>query len=209
MLKRTLFVGLFLFLGMPVIGNSQEPEPRDAVQLPQQLLFPGDIVRLRIWREPEMSGEFQVDEAGIVVFPRLGERRVTDHTPESLKALLVDEYRVFLRNPSIDVVVLRRVRIMGAVTNPGLYPVDPTVTVADALALAGGATARGDQNKIRILRNGVEITTVITETTLIGDSPIRSGDVILVPQRHWFIRNIGIIATIIGASVSVLALLLR
>lgn len=98
---------------------------------------------------------------------------------------------------------------MGAVTNPGLYPVDPTVTVADALALAGGATARGDQNKIRILRNGVEITTVITETTLIGDSPIRSGDVILVPQRHWFIRNIGIIATIIGASVSVLALLLR
>lgn len=210
MLKRTLSVVLWLLVGMPALGHSQVVDPPAGAQTDRQFLRPGDVVRLRIWREPDMSGEFQVDEAGTVVFPRLGERRVLDHTPESLQALLLDEYRVFLRNPSIDVTVLRRVRIMGAVQNPGLYPVDPTVTIADALALAGGATAQGDQHKMKILRDGVQITAIVTESTVIGDSPIQSGDVILVPERTWIVRNSGIVATVIGASVSlIIALFIR
>ena len=92
---------------------------------------------------------------------------------------------------------------MGAVANPGLYPVDPTVTVADALALAGGATPQGDQNKIRILRDGVQVTAIVTESTVIGDSPIRSGDVILVPQRSWIARNSGLFVTMIGMTISI------
>ncbi len=175
-----------------------------------QYLRSGDVVRLNIWREPDMSGEFIVDEAGMVVFPRVGEYRVLDDTPETLKARLLADYQQYLRNPSIEITVLRRVRIVGAVNNPGLHLVDPTVTVADALALAGGATLNGDPNKIRIIREGVEIAVNVRADLRITDSPIRSGDQIYVPERSWVARNSGVVAASITATVSLMiALFIR
>lgn len=157
-----------------------------------------------------MSGEFPVDEAGTVVFPRVGEYRVLDDTPETLAARLAADYRQYLVNPSIEVTVLRRVRIIGAVNNPGLFPVDPTVTVADALALAGGATLNGDPNNIRIIRDGQEIAINIRSNTRIADSPIRSGDQIYVPERSWVSRNAPVVAAAITGTISlVIALFIR
>ncbi len=173
-------------------------------------LRPGDVVKLRIWREPTMSGEYPVDEAGVVVFPRVGEYHVLEDTPESLRERLLVDYRKYLRNPSIEVTVLRRVRIMGAVNSPGLYPVDPTVTLADALAMAGGATPIGDPDKVRIIRNGAEVAVNLAQNTRIADSPIESGDQIYVPERSWFSRNSNVVATSIAASVSlIIALFIR
>src|ERR1700734_1429358 len=96
------------------------------------MLLPGDIVRLRIWREPDLSGDFPVDERGTVVFPKIGPTPVLQMTTDSLKRLLVTTYSQYLRDPAIEVTFLRRVTILGAVKNPGLYPVDPTMTVSDA-----------------------------------------------------------------------------
>lgn len=207
MRKILLFLTAFLSLAVPAGAQGQE-QPVAAAQT--QTLRPGDIVRLRIWREPDMSGEFTVDEAGMVVFPRVGEYQVLDDTPETLAARLVADYRQYLVNPSIEVTVLRRVRIIGAVNNPGLFPVDPTVTVADALALAGGATLNGDPDKIRIIRDGVEIAVDIRANTRIADSPIRSGDQIYVPERSWVARNSGVVAAAITGTVSlIIALFIR
>jgi polysaccharide export outer membrane protein len=189
-------------------AHAQTPEVPPQVSV--QALQPGDIVRLRIWREPEMSGEFPVDEAGMVVFPRVGEYQVLNDTPETLAARLIADYRRYLVNPSIEITVLRRVRIIGAVNNPGLFPVDPTVTVADALALAGGATLNGDPDKIRIIRDGNEIAVDIRANTRIADSPIRSGDQIYVPERSWMSRNSGVVAAAITGTVSlIIALFIR
>src|SRR4029077_5334979 len=101
------------------------------------VLRPGDLIRLRIWREPDLSGEFQVDENGIATFPKIGPFNVLDESPESLKAKLLSGYAVYLRNPSVEVTMLRRINVFGAVQKPGLYPVDPTMTIADAVAAAG------------------------------------------------------------------------
>lgn len=170
----------------------------------------GDVIRLSIWREPDMSGEFLVNEEGVVVFPRLGEMNVLGETPETLKAKLLEGYLRFLRNPSIEIVVLRRVRIMGSVHRPGLYTVDPTISIADALAMAGGATPQGNQKEITILREGEELRTVVTGNTIIAESPIRSGDVIFVPERGWIARNPGVVAALIGGSISlIIALFVR
>ena len=175
-----------------------------------QFLRPGDVIRLRIWREPDMSGDFPVDEAGMVVFPRVGEYRVLDDTPEQLSARLLADYQRYLRNPSIEIVVLRRVRIMGAVLNPGLHLVDPTVTVADALAVAGGATERGDPERIQILRDGQQLAVNIRQDTRLADSLIRSGDQIVIPERSWVSRNSGVVAASITGAISlVIALFIR
>lgn len=170
----------------------------------------GDLIRLRIWREEDLSGEFQVDASGKVVFPRLGEYQVAGETSQSLANRLIDDYRRYLRNPSIEITVLRRINILGAVGSPGIYNVDPTVSISDALALAGGVTSIGSQDKIRIIRDGVELTTGISERTTIGDSPIQSGDQIFVPERSLFARNTALYTTLISAAATIaVALFLR
>jgi polysaccharide export outer membrane protein len=197
---------LALGCAVPPVASAQATT--DATAAGRQLR-PGDVVRLRIWREPDMSGEFTVDETGLVVFPRVGEYSVLSDTPESLSRRLQADYRTYLVNPSIEVTVLRRVRIMGAVNHPGLFPVDPTITVGDALALAGGATSFGDPDKLEIFRNGQRIDVDVSQDTRVADSPIQSGDQLWVPERSWFARNTGIVAAAITGAVTLIAVLLR
>jgi len=93
---------------------------------------------------------------------------------------------------------------------PGLHLVDPTVTVADALALAGGPSINADQDKIRIIRDGVELDVDVRVNTRIADSPLQSGDQIYVPLRSWITRNAGLVAATMSAVVSLtIALFLR
>lgn len=174
-----------------------------------QGIRPGDIVRLRVWREPDLSGEFAVDENATVVLPRVGRMDVASETAESLEQRLVEFYSEFLQHSSIDVTLLRRVQILGAVKNPGLYPVDPTMSVSDALALAGGITNQGNISRVELLRRGERMAFQVRESTRIGDSPIQSGDQLFVPERNWMSRNPGIIAAAITASVSLLLALVR
>jgi polysaccharide export outer membrane protein len=158
-------------------------------------LRPGDVVRLRIWREPDLSGEFSVDESGVVVFPKIGPLTVTDESPASLRDKLVTAYSKYLNHNSIDVTLLRRIQVLGAVRQPGVYPVDPTMTINDVLAVAGGATAEGDPNKLELIRSGKRIEGKIPRQSLIGESRVRSGDQIFVPERSWLRRNSGYIVT--------------
>lgn len=173
-------------------------------------LQPGDIVRLRIWREPDLSGDFSVDEVGVVTFPKLGPMRVASESAESLKSRLVGAYQEFLRNPSVDVILLRRVNILGAVKNPGLYSVDPTMTIADAVALAGGATPDGNRNRIELLRGGTRLDVKLSDQSRIADLPLRSGDQLFVPERSWISRSPAVVAASLSAAASlIIALLLR
>ena len=197
---------------LPAVALGQQPREESPVVV-NDATHPvrvGDLVRLRIWREEDLSGEFQVDPTGKVIFPRLGEYQVAGETSQSLVNRLIEDYRRYLRNPSIEITVLRRINILGAVGNPGIYNVDPTVTIADALALAGGVMTSGNQDRIRIIRDGVELTTGINERTTIGDSPIQSGDQIYVPERSVFQRNTGLFATMLTSAITLtIALFLR
>ncbi len=172
-------------------------------------LRPGDLIRVRIWREPDFSGDFLVDEGGVVVLPRLGALNVTSEPPESLKAKLIREYRTFLNHSSIDVVFLRRVQIAGAVQKPGLYHVDPMMTVGDALALAGGVLPDGRPDKVEIIREGGKLPGTLSGRVVISHSPVRSGDQLYVPERSWVSRNPGLILGGISTATAVLYILVR
>lgn len=161
-------------------------------------LRPGDAVRLKIWREPELSGDFPVNESGVVVLPKLGPRQVVAEHPDSLKRWVVRSYATVLRNPSIEVLLVRRIQVLGAVKNPGLYPVEPTMTVADAIALAGGTTPQGRSDKVELRRQGEKVPGKLSGRLLIGESPIQSGDQIFVPERSWVSRNPGVLIGALG-----------
>lgn len=170
-------------------------------------LLPGDIVRLRIWREPDLSNDFPVDANGVVVFPKIGALRVTGISQDELRGLLIERYQRYLRNPSIEVTFLRRINVLGSVRSPGLFPVDPTMAVADALALAGGVTPDGRQDRIQLLRGGEVLTANISQRTRIAELPLQSGDQLYVPERSWFSRH-GIGTTLISAGLSLVTVLL-
>ncbi|HET9002865.1 MAG TPA: polysaccharide biosynthesis/export family protein [Gemmatimonadaceae bacterium] len=172
-------------------------------------LRPGDVIRLSIWREPELSGDFPVDERGFVVLPKIGPRHVGDTLPEELRAQLTETYERYVNHTSISVTVLRRVQVLGAVKNPGLYPADPTMTVSDVLALAGGVGPTGNASRVQLIRHGVRVTDDLAGPTLIGGSPIRSGDEIYVPERGFFARSPGVIATSLAAVATVAIAIIR
>jgi polysaccharide export outer membrane protein len=178
--------------------------------VPSGVLLPGDLVRLRIWREPDLSGDFQVDEQGTIVLPKIGSLAIRDLPAADLKALLVRKYSTYLRDPAIDVTVLRRVNVLGAVKNPGLYPVDATMTVADVFALAGGVAPDGNPDKGELIRAGNRLDVKLSRRTRIGDTPLQSGDQLYVPQRSWISRNPGVVAgTLTAVAGIVVSLLVR
>jgi len=197
-MNRLLLLLALLALAAPA-ARAQDAPPADSAA---ELLRPGDVVRLLIWREPDLSGEFTVDADGIVIFPMIGPVDVTRESPTSLRNRLLEAFRRNLRNPSIEVRFLRRVTVLGAVRNPGVYPVDPVMSVADVLALAGGATAQGVPDKVQLLRGGERLETRISQRTRLADSPIRSGDQLYVPERGWFERNTGLVATVLSVATS-------
>jgi polysaccharide biosynthesis/export protein len=185
-LKHTfLLVILAMGIGWPSVAAAQSTD--GAVR--EITLQPGDVIRVAIWREEDLSGEFRVDENGTVTFPLLGERSVVGIPFSVLRSDLTDEYRVHLRNPSIMLTPLRRINVLGEVNQPGLYNVDPTVTLAGVVALAGGANQVGDINRIRIVRDGSTVQERASATSTVNAMDIRSGDQILIDRRGWFERN--------------------
>src|SRR5688572_8886864 len=166
-------------------------------------LRPGDVVKLWVWREEEMTGEFPVPENGVIVFPKIGPWKVVGKSTTTLKEELLAEYLKYLRNPSIEVTFLRRVSVLGAVREPGLYPVDETMSVASVLALAGGATDNGKPDHVELFRDGTKLVTRISQRTRISELPLRSGDQLYVPERSWVARNSALVSTLLSGAVSV------
>jgi protein involved in polysaccharide export with SLBB domain len=170
---------------------------------------PGDLIRLKVWREPDMSGDVVVDARGEATLPRLGAVRVSSWAPESLRSYLVSSYAKYLRDPAVEVTVLPRVTILGAVRNPGVQNVDPTLTIADALALAGGVAGDGKQGKIELRRRGAKVPVSLSMTARLADTPVRSGDQLFVPQRSWLSRNPGVVLGVASFATSIIFFALR
>jgi protein involved in polysaccharide export with SLBB domain len=166
-------------------------------------LRPGDRLRVSFSEERTLDGEFSVDESYRAALPLLGQTSVRDLAGTALRDSLMRAYEGQVRNQSVQVVLLRRVRVLGEVETPGLYHVDPTMTLLDAIALAGGPTPLGRLDDVDNIRDGRMVAQNIDTNDLVG-SFVRSGDQIMVPQRSWLSRNA---PWVVGGTVSATAIL--
>lgn len=171
-------------------------------------LRPGDAIRLRIWREPDLSGDFTIDENGVVTLPKIGPMRAAGEPVDSLKRSLLEQYRVYLNEPSIEVVPLRRIQVAGAVRVPGLFTIDPTMTVADVVALAGGVTPDGQFDRVMLVRAGRTVTERLPPETRAVQLALQSGDELFVPERSW-LRNPNVVIGAVSAAASLIWALSR
>jgi protein involved in polysaccharide export with SLBB domain len=189
---RRLLLPMALLLLAPAAARAQTAGD-------QVVLRPGDLLRVAIWREADLSGDFQVDESGAVTLPMLGVRPVANLPMSQVREGLMREYLQQLRNPSITLTPLRRINILGEVQRPGVYPVDPTVTILGAVALAGGANLEGDLERIALTRAGTNIAQRLSLSESLDRLDVRSGDQIVVQRRSWASRNSGtVVASLIS-----------
>lgn len=150
---------------------------------------PGDFIRVEIWQEKDLSGDFLVNPDGAAVLPLLGPQKVAGIPVVTLRDSLVQRYRRYLRNPSINVTPLRRVQVLGEVNRPGVYTMDPTVSLTGLLALASGPNSNGDPRKIRIVRDGQVYRARVGAGMTLVEADVRSGDQVVVGPKNWFVRN--------------------
>jgi protein involved in polysaccharide export with SLBB domain len=204
-----LLLGIALCALHAVALPAQSPATGAATARDTIGVQPGDLIRLKVWREPDMSGDVLIDAGGDATLPRLGPVRVAGWTPDSLRRFLVSSYAKYLKAPAIEVMVLPRVTILGAVRDPGVQNLDPTMTIADALAHAGGASPDGKQDKIELRRRGARVPVKLNLQARLADTPVQSGDQLVVPQRSWLSRNTGVVFGMISVATSLMYFVVR
>ena len=213
MLRLYWAIGLAsTLLGMaPLVGldSARAQTVTESVAEPANSLLPGDVIRVEIWREEDLSGEFQVDEQGGVVLPLLGKKEVLGISPDDLRDQLSEEYSQYLVNSAVNVTLLRRIIVLGEVRVAGQYTVDATNSVADVIARAQGVTPGGNAEDIVLVRDGRRLRTGITGMESLQEAGIRSGDQIIVGRRSWASRNFSSMVGIISILANVIVIVAR
>lgn len=149
------------------------------------LLGSGDRLRITVFGEPDLSGEFEVDGTGATSLPLLGEVRAAGLSLRQFEHYLVDLLADgYLVAPRVNVEVLnyRPFYILGEVKSPGSYPFVVGITVLNAVAMAGGYTHRARQDRAEIVRGGDPDNTI-------KNAPVNTivfpGDIIRIPERFF------------------------
>lgn len=175
---------------------------------------PGDMIRIAVWREPELSGEVFVQHDGTATFPALGRLPVAGLTADSLNIMLVDRFRARIVDTPVDATLIRPLPVIGSVRSPGVYQVDPTVTAIQVIARAGGTAGAERMPRIQLLRADGARLDLSGEQSL-GRVNIRNGDALFVQDESWFLRNqrqitaAAAVSTIIASIVTVTLLLAK
>jgi polysaccharide export outer membrane protein len=161
-----------------------EEAPRPQVDY---VLGPGDRIRVIVFGEEQMSGEFQVNPQGGVAMPLINEVRAIGLTlrqfEDALEARLSDGYLVEPR-VSVDVLNFRPFYIFGEVQQPQAYPYTNGLNVVNAIATAGGFTPNADQRRVFIWRAGAAQE---EEVALSAAVEVKPGDTIRVAKAVFFI----------------------
>ena len=164
--------------GDPARAAEAEAAPESAYRLGS-----GDQLRVIVFGEEELSGEFEVDDTGTISLPLIGQVGAEDRTLRSFEKAVEERLRDgYLKDPRVSAEVLnyRPFYIIGEVDEDGKYPFVSGMHVLNAVALAGGYTYRANTRKVFITR-GVEEG----EFPATHETRVEPGDLIRVPERFF------------------------
>ncbi|HUF67901.1 MAG TPA: SLBB domain-containing protein [Longimicrobiales bacterium] len=190
------YVSMFALLLFAGVAGAQEPVVRPL------LLRPGDLIRLEVPDVADLSGEFTVAEDGSVLLPLIGSLIVTGRPFTDVSGDIVKSYARELIETPVRVTPVLRIAVLGEVRQPGLVPADPTYTLADVLAAAGGLTPDGDAGRITLLRDGESLRFSLDDSGVLLSRRLMPGDQVVVARRSWLGRNMNVL---VGAAASVVA----
>lgn len=181
-----IFFAISVLAGLPIGGAASASEDSElAMRPPEYRTGAGDKLRVTVFGHEDLSGEFQVDGAGYISFPLIGSVEAGDKTAKELGDAIAGKLKPdYLKNPRVSVEILnyRPFYILGEVKNPGSYAYVNGMTVLNAIALGGGYTYRGREDKVYIIRADDPNR---TKQVASPDAIVLPGDVIEVPERFF------------------------
>jgi Periplasmic protein involved in polysaccharide export len=149
------------------------------------VLGPGDRLRIKVYNEAELTGEYEINSAGYVSLPLVGQVKASGITTSQLERKIKASMKGRVsQDPqvSVEVAAYAPFYIYGEVKKAGEYPFRPGLTVADAVATAGGLTYRANENEVYLRRAGSVAEQIVTL-----NHPVRvfPGDNIRVSERMF------------------------
>jgi polysaccharide export outer membrane protein len=204
------------------IADTRVGAPQANAELTQQLrsytyrIGPQDVLSFTVWDHPELTipaGEFRdadvqghlVGPDGRMFFPYVGSVDVAGRTLAEIRDDVSRRLGRFVQNPQLDVRVAafrsKKVNVSGEVLQPGVLPVtDVPLTLIEAVALAGGATANAALQRVQVARDGALLTFDMLALLERGDMRqnllLQDGDVVYVPESSFYaVHMLGEVAT--------------
>lgn len=151
--------------GKPVLTPTPEPPaPAQQSAVPaatpevdaSYIIGPSDVLKVTVWKEQSLSGEFPVRPDGMISMVLLGDVKAAGLTPTELASQLTTDYKKYIQDPLVTVLVegvnSQRIYLVGEVGKVGPVPLTPGMTPLQAIASAGGLTPYAHKNRIYILR---------------------------------------------------------
>lgn len=183
MTRTTITIVALLAAVTPYDSRAQEVSPASTIS--DYRLGPGDKVKITVYDEEGMSGEYQVSERGTISFPLIGDYAAGGKTaPEVRTGIERTLGRGLVNNPRVtaEVVAFRPFYILGEVNKPGMFPYTPGLTLYSAVATAQGFTYRADARKVLITHAGESAEHKVQVTTA---TRIQPGDTIRVREKFF------------------------
>jgi polysaccharide export outer membrane protein len=153
---------------------------------PAYTLRPNDQVRVRVYNEAEVSGDYPVDDRGRISVPLAGSMKAVGLTTTQLEQAIASrlEKGGMIRDPrvSAQVITYGPFYIRGEVKRGGEYPYRPGLTALDAIAVAGGFTYRADESHVYVRRAGAKTEEVYPATAPVQILP---GDNVRIAERYF------------------------
>lgn len=171
--------------------------PIPASSTPEYRLGSGDVVRITVYQNPDLTLETRVSETGVVSYPLIGQVRLGGQSISAAERAIADGLRNgnFVKQPQVTIAVLQvrgnQANVLGQVNRPGRYPLEVAdMKLTDLLAMAGGTSVTGaDIVVITGTRNGkpyraeVDLPTIFASQARGEDVVIQNGDAIWVDRQ--------------------------
>src|SRR5258708_5527896 len=185
-------LGLVACVGGVAIAQERVARPAAPGSAPASgyLIGLGDVLRITVWKEPDLTLDVTVRLDGMITVPLLGDVQAAGRVPSQLAGTLVTDLRRFIENPRVTVSVTQatsaRIYVVGQMVRPGEFPLSGRMTVLKALALAGGFKEFAKPESIVIVREDQKVSPFNYKHVGAGKDMsqnvlLAAGDTIIVP----------------------------
>jgi polysaccharide export outer membrane protein len=159
----------------------------------QYVIGPEDILKIDVWKEPQLSLSVPVRTDGKISLPLINDIYVVGLTPLEVKEQLTKKFSQYIENPTVSVIVEQinslKIFVNGNVTKPGVYDAKSEINILQAISMAGGFNEWAKKSKIKVFRKyrGVEQVIKVNYNKIISGKnpemniPLQPGDSIVVP----------------------------
>ena len=159
------------------------------------ILGPGDMLKISVYNNPDLTLETRVTESGTISFPLLGEVELGGITASVAEKKLANllETGGFVRQAQINILVLqfqsKTVSILGSVFKPGRYSLDRAMNLTEVLALAGGLSPDGSDIITVIAKSGkveYDLRNIVKKGDGSQNINVLGGEIVYVPRAPIF-----------------------